>query len=342
MKKPNLTIIVPWLSKSDWTGLIFYFLTKSAKERNVSFNVVIGDRINNNQKNRKIKSFDFLYPKLKVVEKTVDLANKNALADRIVILDSSFVNMKAIRYVAGPKAFISCFVNGGFFQEFDLDRQTIFGYNKELLKFEEGHYALMDKIFLPSKYALNIFLKSYPSLKNKSFYNYYFLKTNSAKIIEFSNKLGYLYSSRQTFQKGYDVILDLHKENIKVDLLIGLENSIFRKKISKYKALLIPSRADLFGFCALESILEGTIPVVPRGLSYDELINIPENLKLTLPISKITKNEIVMIIKTIEKLSEVEYNKIILTAKNTIGRKINDKNHGYLAMVESIFYEKKK
>lgn len=342
MDKPNLTIIAPWLSKGDWTGLIFSSLIKSANEKNISFNVIIGDRVDNNKKNKKNKAFDFLYPKLRVVEKMVSLANKNLLADRIVIIDSSFVNMKAIRYIAGSEAFISCFVNGGFFQKFDLDRQTIFGYDKELSKFEEGHYALMDKIFLPSKYALNIFLKAYPLLKNKSFFNYYFLKFDPVKITKFSDKFGYLYPSRQVFQKGYDVILDLCKKNVNIDSIIGLKNIEFRKKISRYKVVLIPSRADLFGFCALEAILEGTIPVVPKGFSYDELINIPSNFKLTLPINKNTKKEIISIIKAIEKLSESEYNRIIFEARNTIKKRINDKNHGFLSIIESVFYEKKK
>jgi len=251
------------------------------------------------------------------------------------------VNMKAVRYVAGKDRFISCFVNGGFFQEYDLDRQTISGYDKELTKFEEGHYSLMDKILLPSKYSLEIFLKSYPYLKKKSSYAYYSLSNNLTKNPKFFDKDGCVYASRQSFEKGYDVISTLDKKSIKMDLILGLNNNVFRKKLLNYKSAIIPSRADLFGFCALEAILEGTIPVVPAGLSYEELIDIPNNLKLSLPIGKRTKKEIETIAKVIERLPECQYNKIISRAQDSLRRKMNDKKHNFSAAFESILYEKK-
>ena len=285
VKNLELTIVAPWLSKSDWTGLIFSSIVKEAKEKKIQFNIVIGFHIDNQKKAKVCEPFSFLYPKLKVVEKMVHLANKNRLGNRIVIIDSSFVNIKTIRYLAGPKRYISCFVNGGFFQEHDLDRQTISGYDRELERYEEGHYSLIDKILLPSKYALKIFLNKYPTLRNKTSYHYYPLDIKSNNILKFSSRKGYLYASRKSFEKGFDVISELDSKILKIDFIIGLKNSLFRKKLLKYKALLIPSRADLFGFCALEALLEGVIPVVPKGLSYDELVDIPENLKLSSSIN---------------------------------------------------------
>jgi hypothetical protein len=204
MKKPDLTIISPWLSNSDWTGLIFSTLKKEAKKNNLTINTIIGAHISNKKNAQKQEHFSFLYSKLKVVEKIIDYSHKNILAKRILIIDSSFVNMKAVRYVAGNDRIITCFVNGGFFQKYDLDRQTISGYDKELAKFENGHYSLMDKIFLPSNYALKIFLKSYPDLKKKSSYAYYSLIIKSLKAPNFFNKCGCAYVSRRSFEKGYE------------------------------------------------------------------------------------------------------------------------------------------
>jgi hypothetical protein len=342
MKKPDLSIIIPWLSKSDWTGLIFSSLKKAAEENNFTFNTIIGSRVDNKKKAQKQEPFSFLYPKLRVVEKMVDFSHKNMLANRIIIVDSSFVNMKAVRYIAGKESFISCFVNGGFFQEYDLDRQTISGYDKELKKFEEGHYSLMDKILLPSKYSLRIFLEAYPDLKKKSLYTHYSLRDTLTKNYKFFDKHGCVYVSRHSLEKGYDIISTLNKKNIKMDSILGLKNHIFRKKLLKYKSVIIPSRADLFGFCALEAILEGTIPVVPAGLSYDELIDVPNNFKLSLPIGKRTKKEIETIVELIEDLSESQYNEIILKARKSLQSIMNNKNHNFSAALKTILYEKKK
>jgi hypothetical protein len=339
MPKAGLTIVIPWLSRSDWTSLIFFSLKKEANRKKIKFNLIVGERINEKKKVQKKEPFSFLYPKLKVVEKIIEFSHKNILADNIVIIDSSFVNMKVIRYIAGDNKKISCFVNGGFFQNHDLDRQTISGYREELSKFEEGHYSLMDKIFLPSKYALDIFLKKYPSLKNKCFYNYYELEDNFNKKVNFSNKNNYLFASRQSFEKGADIISQLVKDGLKIDSVLGLENKLFRKKLSTYKALLVPSRADLFGFCALESVFAGTIPIVPDGFGYKELINIPDNLKLSVPLTNKTKKEREKILKIIDKMPESEYDHIINQAKRHLLKKITSSEHGFLSAVEKIFYE---
>ncbi|MDD4036155.1 MAG: hypothetical protein PHS45_02405 [Bacilli bacterium] len=340
MKKPNLTIITPWLSKSDWTGLIFARLIENAKKNNLAFNTIVGSRFHK-KKIQKQGPFSFLYPKLKVVDKMIYFAHKNMLADRIIIIDSSFVNMKAIRYIAGRDRFISCFVNGGFFQEYDLDRQSISGYNAELKKFEEGHYALIDKIILPSKYALKIFIKFHPGLKNKSSYIYYPVTSSLNQNSTCFNKNGCLYASRRSFEKGYDIISTINKKNIKIDLIFGLNNANFRKKLTKYKSIIIPSRADLFGFCAVEAILEGTIPVVPAGLSYEELIDIPNYLKLSFPIGRKTKKEILTIVDKIDNLTEGQYKKIISKAQDSLFRIMRDRNHNFSAAFKSIMHEKK-
>ena len=339
MLKTDLTIIIPWFSQSDWTSLIFSSLKKEADRKKIKFNLIIGECIGKKKKVQKNEPFSFLYPKLKVVEKIIEFSHKNILADRIVIIDSSFVNMKAIRYIAGDNKKVSCFVNGGFFQDYDLDRQTILGYQNELLKFEEGHYSLMDNIFLPSKYAFKIFLKKYPSLKHKCFYNYYDLEDNFNKKGRFSEKRGYLFASRESFEKGADIVWKLIKSGLKIDSIIGLENKVFRKKLSGFKALLVPSRADLFGFCALESIFAGTIPIVPNGFSYEELILIPGYLKLSLPIGDKTLKEIKNIIKIIDEIPEETYKKIIIGARKHLLSKMSDKNHNFLAAVRKIFYE---
>ncbi|NCB21094.1 MAG: hypothetical protein EOM88_04210 [Clostridia bacterium] len=69
MKNLELTIVAPWLSKSDWTGLIFSSIVKEAKEKKIQFNIVIGFHIDNQKKAKVCEPFSFLYPKLKVVEK---------------------------------------------------------------------------------------------------------------------------------------------------------------------------------------------------------------------------------------------------------------------------------
>lgn len=340
VEKPNLTIIIPWLSKSDWTGLIFSSLLEEAQKNKLVVNTIIGSRYN--KKKTQIQGpFSFLYPKLRVSNQMVNFAHKNILADRIIIIDSSFVNMKAIRYIAGKDRFISCFVNGGFFQEYDLDRQSISGYDKELMKFEEGHYALMDKIILPSKYALKIFLKSYPYLNGKSSCAYYPIRVQKNNNLHYFQRTGCVYASRQSFEKGYDIISSINKNHVDMDVIFGLNNDVFRKRLIKYKAIIIPSRADVFGFCALEALMEGVIPVVPAGLSYEELIDTPSNLKLSLPIGEKTKTEIESIVNKINSLSESQYNKIISKAQNSLHKKLSNKKYSFSTVFDDIVYEKK-
>ena len=341
MKKLDLTIIVPWLSRSDWTGLILDSLIFEARLKKINYNIIIGDNIGIRKKAQSKGSFSFLYPKLKVVEKIIDLSHRNLLANRLVVVDSSFINMKALRYIAGDKRIISCFVNGGYFQKHDLDRQSLNNYSAELLKFENAHYSLMDKIFLPSKYALGSFLKEYPDLKKKCSHHYYYLPNHFFDEIDFSKKSGYIFASRNSFEKGVDVINKLIKSGLKVSSIINKKNSFFRKKLIKYKGVLVPSRADLFGFCALEAIIAGVIPVVPRGLSYEELVDLPRQFKVSSPISYKTDQEISQIIKLIDNLNETEYKKIVYSAKKSLIKKLNNKNHNFGSAMNKIFYEKK-
>lgn len=341
MKKPDLTIIIPWLSRSDWTGLILDSLIFEAQVKKINYNIVIGDNLSVKKKAPVKGPFSFLYPKLKVVEKIISLSHQNLLADRLVVVDSSFINMKALRYIAGDHRFIACFVNGGYFQKHDLDRQSLDSYSAELLKFENAHYALMDKIFLPSKYALESFLKEYPDLRKKCSHHYYFLPDNFFDAIHFSKKSGYLFASRSSFEKGIDVIEKLIKGGLKIDSIIGKENRVFRKNLIKYKGVLIPSRADLFGFCALEAIVAGVIPVVPRGLSYNELVDLPDEFKISLPIGAKTDSEIKTIMQRIDNLPEKEYQRIVLRAKKSLAKKMRDSKHNFTAAAKKIFYGKK-
>ncbi|EKD44376.1 MAG: hypothetical protein ACD_71C00159G0002 [uncultured bacterium (gcode 4)] len=341
MARPDLTIVAPWLCKSDWTSIVFDDLTRLILHQGLSFNSVIGLRIGKKRKALLKEPFAYLGPKLKVIEKIVQCAKNNILADNIIVLDSSFVNMKVLRYVAGKDKTITCFVNGGVFQNHDLDRQSLDQYVNNLLDYEYGHYSLVDRIILPSKYALRIFLDNYPNLKTKSFCNYYSLPSDYFIESSFLSKKGCLFPSRNCFEKGFDVIRELNKQNVKIDLINEFNNNVFRRLLGKYKVVLIPARAELFGFCAIEAILAGSIPIVSRGLSYDELINIPDSLKISLPIGPQTIKEIKAIINTVNCYSQKKYENVVNVARSHLIKVLSDERSSFDSGIKSTMYERK-
>lgn len=60
-----------------------------------------------------------------------------------------------------------------------------------------------------------------------------------------------------------------------------MEPSEYLEAVSTALAVVVPARAELFGYCPIETLQCGTLPIVPNGLSYPELIDIPNDLMLS-------------------------------------------------------------
>lgn len=82
-----------------------------------------------------------------------------------------------------------------------------------------------------------------------------------------------LFCSRQANDKGYDLAMHL-KEN--TDLPIRIERftsrRAFYRAIAETKWVLIPSRKETFGVLAAEVAMLGSVPMVPYGMSYPEIL----------------------------------------------------------------------
>lgn len=343
MRKTDVTIVLPWLSRSDWTGIILDDLIRILESIDIKYNIVIGYNLKSNrQKAFLSKPFSFLYPKLAVIDKLVSLARQGRLANNLIFIDSSFVNLKAARYLIGEKGQIVCLVNGGSFQEHDLDLQFMSQRTPDILRAEEGHYFLADKIILPSQYAFNKFISAFPDLKSRAVKAYYYLPSNFGPDLNFIKKKGIVFSGRPSFEKGEDILRELNFEGANIEVCNGFHNSIFRQKLKRYKSLLVPSRADFFGFSALEAIIAGTIPIVPKGLSYEELVCLPANLKLSFPIGKNSIKEVQKIINIIEQFDKETYESIIMVARNHLNELLGDYRNNLFGAITDFLYAGRK
>jgi hypothetical protein len=92
-------------------------------------------------------------------------------------------------------------------------------------------------------------------------------------LVPWEAKSGILFCSRQDNDKGYDLALHLKETT---DLPIRIERFDNRRDlygaIAESKYVLIPTRKETFGQLAAETLLLGSMPLVPYGFNYPEIL----------------------------------------------------------------------
>jgi hypothetical protein len=210
----------------------------------------------------------------------------------------------------GTHGLIISFVHGGAFQPNDIERHCLPEFTKAMQAYENGYFSLVDWILLPTQYAQNLFCRQYPDLEAHTRVIPYPLKKITISALPPEKKGQAIYVSRPAWEKGYDIISKCNAVKVFPSGTLNTPEKYF-KALSKAIAVVIPARAELYGYVALEAIQCGTIPIVPHDFSYKETIPMFPELKLSSPIGDDTCKEIDEILGKINAMSTKEYNQVL-------------------------------
>ncbi len=316
--RDHFTLVIPWTGSKDWTNLYIDYFSKILKPH-ADISLIQGP-VNAEGK------FGWLFPKLDISQRLLKAASEGRIGNRILLLDPNYINIRALRAMVGSSAEICAIINGGAFQDHDIETQFMPEYRDAIKSYELGYYSLCDKIIVPSLHARTIFLNSYPSLEKKIWTIPLPLRDIPDLRKNFNEKSGLISVGRAAFEKGSDII----SENCEIQIKGLKEPEDYLQDLSKALAVIIPSRAELFGYCPIETLQCGTIPIVPNGLPYPEYIHLPDDLMLSHPVGPETSREIKAIWNRVTSMEQEEYEGIIDNAMKNLRTKLINQEKKFL------------
>ncbi len=330
MSAPHFTILAPWLSDTDWSGNLCSYFQRllGGGNCNVVYSPCQYDPAS---------SFGWLVPKMDISVRMLDSAMAGEFGGNVLVIDPNYVNIRALRYLVGNKGRIISLVHGGAFQKYDLETQYVEKWNPAKRRYEEGYFGLVDRIVLPSKHAKKIFSSQYRSLTRKITVIPYPVKNIPDGKASCQERNGIVVPCRNSYEKGSDVIASLlNSSKLNITRMQNLRQKEYFECVAGAMLTLIPSRADLYGMAAIESIYAGTIPVVPFAFSYPEYIKLPRNLFLSHPIGRATCKEIISVYNKISSFSTDEYREVISVAKSHLAKRLRGMDSKFLMELQNL------
>jgi hypothetical protein len=271
-------------------------------------------------------SFAYLDPKLDVAIAIRRAQRTGHLAERVLLIDTNFVNVRALRTLLGTHGRIIALVNGGAFQPFDFDRQSMPAWSDRIAAYESGLFGLCDAVLVPSQHARRTLFAGCPHLSVRVETIPYPLRPRAMARPDKRGKAGAIFVSRPTYEKGADIIDRLIAKGRPVTRAQGLEGEVYFATLQRHLCVLTPARAELFGYTAIEALQAGSIPIAPEGLSYREFLYLPDWLFLSHPVGDATPAQMAAVIERIEDMSDAEYAAIVRSAQIHLRAVFADQN----------------
>lgn len=306
--KRDISIIAPWVSDTDWSGGLVGFFSDLVASRLAS--VIVGARAPSVG-----GAFDYLRPKLRLMEQIVDAAHAGRLGRRVILIDAAFVNLPALRSLVGEDGEIIALIHGGAFQPHDFVHQFMPNRAGAMARYEEGALGLCDRLIVPTTHARTLFLASHPTLADRLMVVPYPLRQVTPAPIPWAERRGAVYTGRMSFEKGADIVARILETNVELSCVHGLGHTEYIHALSRRLCVLSPARAELYGYAAIEAVQAGVVPVVPRGLSYLECIDVPDWLYLSHPVGAHTPDEFSAVFARVTRLGEMEHAAIVRQAQ---------------------------
>jgi hypothetical protein len=333
--RDRYTIVAPWLSASDWTSVITeYFVALLGGADAVSMVTGQPMRAASAAADDDEDPFAFLDAKLAASVNLRTAGRNGTLASRVLLVDSNFVNLRALRTMMGDKGWIVTLVNGGAFQLHDFDHQTLPSWVDRIAAYEGAMYALCDRIVLASTHARSVFLNRFPTLASRVTTVPYPLRSGTLRHWRATGKTGVIFASRPSYEKGVDVIDALVARGCPVTRAHRLPPDEYLAELARHLCVVVPARAELFGYVAIEALQVGTIPIVPNGLSYREYLDLPEWLFLSHPVGAHTPAEIATRLRRLEAMSTADYAAIVLHARACLEHLLCDQDDRFRSVLE--------
>jgi hypothetical protein len=331
--RDRYTIVTPWLSATDWTSVITgYFIRLLGGPSAVS--VVTGQSTGAASGDGAEDPFAFLDAKLAVSVKLREAARNGTLAARVLLVDSNFVNLRALRTMVGDKGWIVTLVNGGAFQPHDFDHQSLPSWVDRIAAYEGAMFALCDRIVLASTHARTMFLDRFPTLASRVATVPYPVRSCKPRHWHVTRKAGAIFASRPSYEKGVDVVDALVAMGWPVTRVHRMPPDEYLAELRRHLCVLVPARAELFGYLAIEAVQAGTIPIVPNGLSYREFLELPDWLFLSHPVGVHTVAEIDARLSRLQEMSTADYAAIVERARAHLERVLHGQGDRFRSALE--------
>lgn len=325
---PALTLVAPWIAQTDWSSvMVDYFVRLLGGSQFV--NVLSGHAPSSVSMTD--DPFAYLDPKLDIAIAIRQAQKAGCLANRVLLIDTNFVNVRALRTLLGTHGRIIALVNGGAFQPFDFDCQSMPAWSDRIAAYESGLFGLCDAVLVPSQHARHILFAGCPHLSARVETIPYPLRPRAMTRPDKRGKAGAIFVSRPTYEKGADLVDRLIAKGHPVTRTQGLEGEVYFAALQRHLCVLTPARAELFGYVAIEALQAGLIPIAPDGLSYREFLHLPDWLFLSHPVDDATPAQMAAVIERIEDMSDAEYAAIVTGAQMYLGTVFADQNARFRA-----------
>jgi hypothetical protein len=314
----RVLLLAPWITDHDWTGKLVDTITSLLP---CPVEVVVGGCSSASDHSF---AYDFLRPKIHVMNVFLDAVERLGSVDHVIVLDANYVNLRAVRAVLGHTGLLTVLIHGGSFQPFDLETQFASYDFKKLLRWDEANLALADHILIPTIHALKLFTAAYPTLAPHTTQVYWPLPSGLKRRAPSVGNGKIVAPSRNSWEKGNDIINALVLRGVNVDQTCNLTGEAYYDHLHDATACLVPARAEIFGYCAIEALWSGTIPLVPNGLSYKEMFELPPWLQMRHPVGETTTEELVNIIDRVFNLAPLQYHEIVSAAQYALEERLRD------------------
>ncbi|MGE5308910.1 MAG: hypothetical protein ACM3OC_07490 [Deltaproteobacteria bacterium] len=149
------------------------------------------------------------------------------------------------------------FAHGGFYEPWDIQR-VLPAYSS----IERQMFCYFTRIFVQTNYHRDLITLSYPELASRV--HVAGMPVPQVRFERPKKTFEAAFFSRKSPDKGIDYV----PEGVEVR---RLPKTDYYNELSKYRAVLVPSRKETFGYVAVEAVLCGTLPVVPFDFSYPEI-----------------------------------------------------------------------
>jgi len=198
--------------------------------------------------------------------------------DIIFVADGEFPGLESLEYyrkMSGKKFRIYSIWHAGTYDQWDLT------YTRNLTRIgaqlEPVLFDICDKVFVATTFHKDLIISKRMVNPGKVYVTGLPVDLDNLKELRGTKKDNdIVFGGRLSYEKGLDIVKELKERNPSTSVVIAQDNPRTREEwlnlLSRSQILISPSRQETFGYCTMEAIGVGTLPVTSKGLAFSDYI----------------------------------------------------------------------